>query len=316
MRGMILAAGLGTRLRPLTYEIPKPVIPVLGRPLCADVMEFLFRAGVTRFVMNLHHHPKIVRQQVAAWAGRRIPVEYTVEPLILGTGGGIRNASDFLRDGTFVVANGDAIVRFPFSRALAFHKETKALATLVLFPDPQHRYTPVRIDSRGRITGFGGPPAPGERTGFYTGVQIVEPPVLDLIPAGKPSCIVRDTYAPLAAQGEPIMGFMTTGLFREFGTPADYLEGTLAILSERVVAGSVPRPAALDAVVRSPAYVSPTARVARGATIGPDAVVEDGATVGAGAALSRAIVWPGASVAPGATVSGAIVTRGGIVAVG
>ncbi|MCL5966686.1 MAG: NDP-sugar synthase [Deltaproteobacteria bacterium] len=313
---MILAAGLGTRLRPLTYELPKPVIPVLGRPLCSYTMEFLFRAGVTRFVFNLHHHPKIVKQQVAAWAGRKIPVDYTVEPVILGTGGGIRNASEFLRDGTFVAANGDTIVRFPFARALAFHKERKALATLVLFPDPRRRYTPVRIDGEGRITGFGGEPPGGGRAGFYTGVQIVEPAVIEKIPGGGPSCIIRETYTPLVAEGAPVYGFLTTGLFREFGTPADYLDGTLAILAERLVAGTLPRPAAPGATFRHPVYIAPGARVAPGAAVGPDAVVEKGATIGEGAAVSRALVWPGASVSPGATVANAVVTRGGIVAAG
>lgn len=309
MKGMILAAGLGTRLRPLTNELPKPVIPVLGRPLCSHPMEFLFRAGVTRLVLNLHHHPNVVRRHVAAWAGRKMPVEYTVEPVILGTGGGIRNASGFLGDGTFVVANGDAIVRFSLARALAFHKDRKALATLVLFPDPRRRYTPVRIEGGGRITGFGGEPAGGERTAFYTGVQIVEPEVLRLIPEGRPSCIIRETYSAVAAAGGPVFGFLTSGLFLEFGTPADYLEGALALLGERSAAGILAPPALPGVSFRPPVYASPRARLAPGASVGPRAIVEEGASVAAGAAVSDAIVWPGATVPGGATVSGAIVTR-------
>jgi len=311
---MILAAGLGTRLRPLSEELPKPVVPVLGRPLCGWTMEFLFRAGVARFLLNLHHHPRLVRQEVEAWAGRKIPVEYTVEPVILGTGGGIRNAATFLGSGTFVTANGDAIVRFSFARALAFHRERRALATLVLFPDPLRRYTPVRIDGTGRIVGFGGEPAPGERTGFYTGVQIVEPQLLASIPEGA-SCIVRDTLAPLAAKGEPLFGFLTAGVFREFGTPADYLRETLAVLAEQAAAGTLPRPPARGAVFREPVFVSPRARISPGAVVGPRAVVEGGAAVGEEAVVTESILWPGASVPPKTVVQHAVVTRKRIVAV-
>jgi NDP-sugar pyrophosphorylase family protein len=96
---MILAAGLGTRLRPLSYELPKPIMPVLGRPLCSYNMEFLSRSGVKTFVMNLHRQPKMIQQRVAGWAGKKIRVEYTVEPEILGTGGGIWNARDLLKYG-------------------------------------------------------------------------------------------------------------------------------------------------------------------------------------------------------------------------
>jgi NDP-sugar pyrophosphorylase family protein len=308
VRGMILAAGLGTRLRPLTYEVPKPVVPVLGRPLCSYNMEFLARAGVTAFILNLHHRPGIVRQRVSRWAGRRFSVEYAVEPVILGTGGGIRNARHFLSGGTFIAANGDTIVRFPLAAAVAFHRARKALSTLVLFPDPEKTYTPVWIDGDARITGFGTDAGGGRRSGFYTGFQIAEPEILESIPAGGPSCIVRETYAPLAAKGSPVFGFLTSGYFREFGSPADYLKGTLAILAEKTAGGVLPSPDAAGAVVHPPVFVSRGASVAPGAAIGPEAVIEEGASIGAGAVLSRAVLWPGARVRELEAIRGAIVT--------
>jgi NDP-sugar pyrophosphorylase family protein len=308
VRGMILAAGLGTRLRPLTYEVPKPVVPVLGRPLCSYNMEFLARAGVTAFILNIHHRPGIVRQRVSMWAGGRISVEYAVEPVILGTGGGIRNAREFLSGRTFITANGDTIVRFPLAAAAAFHRARKALSTLVLFPDPERIYTPVWIDDGGRVTGFGTDAGGGRRSGFYTGFQIVEPEILEAIPPGRPSCIVRETYAPLAAKGAPVFGFLTSGSFREFGSPADYLEGTLALLAEKTADGALPPPAAAGAVVRPPVFVSRGAAVAAGAAIGPEAVIEEGASVGAGASVSRTVLWPGARIGESEAVRGAIVT--------
>jgi NDP-sugar pyrophosphorylase family protein len=292
---MLLAAGLGTRLRPLTYEIPKPVVPVLGEPLCGHAMEFLRGHGADAFLLNLHHGADAVREKVLSWAGGRFPVEFTFEPRILGTGGGIRNAREFLRAGTFVTANSDAVARFPLGDAIARHRDSGALATLVLFPDPERRYTPVRVRGDGRVAGFGADAPAGEFEGFYTGYQILEPEILDRIPAGRPSCIIRETYGPLIARGAPVFGYPASGSFLDFGTPRDYLRGTLALLAARGGGGE-----------RS--FVHPGAAVGGGASVGPDAVIEEGASVGDGATVRRAIVWPGATVAPGQLVENGILT--------
>jgi len=294
VRAMLLAAGLGTRLRPLTREIPKPVVPVLGRPLCTWGMEFLRAHGAASFLFNLHHGAEAVRERVLSWAGGRFPVEFVFEPEILGTGGGIGNARELLRGATFLTANSDVVARFPLGEAVARHRATGALATLVLFPDPARRYTPVRVREDGRIAGFGAGAPPGAFEGFYTGCQILEPELLDHIPRGRPSCIIRDTYGPLLARGAPIFAHATTGLFLDFGTPADYLRGTLALLAEDGPQTSV--------------FVHPRASVGEGATLGPDAVIEEGATVANGATVRRAIVWPGASVPPGQIVEDGILT--------
>lgn len=294
MRAMVLAAGLGTRLRPLTHEIPKPVVPVLGKPLCGHAMEFLREHGTTAFLLNLHHGPDAVRERLLSWAGGRFPVEFSFEPEILGTGGGIWNARGFLGTGTFVTANSDVVARFPLGEAVAHHRRSGALATLVLFPDPERRYTPVRVREDGRIAGFGAGAPPGAFEGFYTGYQLAEPELLAHIPPGRPSCIIRETYGPLIARGAPVFAFPASGSFLDFGTPGDYLRGTLSLLAER---GGDPR-----------GFVHPRASVAAGALLGPGAVIEEGATVGDGATVRRAIVWPGASVAPGQTVEGGILT--------
>ena len=296
MKAMILAAGLGTRLRPLSLEIPKPVIPVLGRPLCSYAMAFLREHGVASFLLNLHYGPETVREKVTALASDRFPVAFTHEPEILGTGGGIGNAREYLRGGTFVTANSDAVARFPLGNALSSHRANGALATLVLFPDRSKRYTPVRVREDGRIAGFGSAAPAGAFEGFYTGFLIAEPEMLDRIPRGRPSCIVRDTLAPLIATGAPIFAFMTEGVFLDFGTPEDYLRGTLDLLAERE-GGEGPH-----------SFAHQRASIGKGATVGPDAVVEEGASVGAGATVRRAILWPGAVVPPGALLENGILT--------
>ncbi len=301
MRAMILAAGLGTRLRPLSLEIPKPVIPVLGEPLCGHAMEFLHEHGAESFLLNLHHGPETVRERVAAWVADRFPVEFLFEPEILGTGGGIGNAGEYLRGGTFMTANSDAIARFPLGEAVARHRASGALATLVLFPDRWKRYTPVRVRQDGRISGFGGDAPAGAFEGFYTGYQIAEPELLDRLPRGRPSCLVRDTLVPLIAKGAPVCAFMTEGVFLDFGSPEDYLRGTLALLAER------------DGRKGPRSFVHPGASIGDGATVGPDAVVEEGASVEAGATVRRAILWPGAIAPPGALIENGILTPRGFV---
>ena len=292
MRAMVLAAGLGTRLRPLTLEIPKPVVPVLGKPLCGHAIEFLRLHGATEFLINLHHGPDIVRKRIDAWTNSLFPVEYTFEPEILGTGGGIHNAREFLRTGTFITANSDVIARFPLDQAIAQHRKTGALATLVLFPDPARHYTPVRIRENGKILGFGAEAPQGATEGVFTGYQIAEPELLDKIPPNGPSCVIRQTYEPLIAAGAPIFAFMTSGFFLDFGTPADYLSGVISLLKEN----------------GSRSYIGPEAKVAANAVIGPDAIVVSGASVDDGAQVRHAVVWPGANVPAGAVVESGILT--------
>ena len=308
MRGMILAAGLGTRLRPLSYELPKPVVPVLGRPLCTYNMEFLRRAGIKSFVMNLHTHPRLIRQRVKEWTGKGTRVDFTIEPVILGTGGGIWNAREFLKGGTFVTVNGDTILSFPFPSVLAFHRKKKALATLILFPDPEKRYTQVWMENGGRITGFGSRTGEGARSGFYTGCQIIEPDLLSRIPPAKESCIIRETYTSLVAERAPVYGFLSSGRFLEFGTPADYLEGTLSLLSTKRQEAAHLFAEDEGVTIIPPVHISPKAQIGPGARIGPDAVIEDGATIAEGAKVSRSILWPGASLTAGEELAGAILT--------
>ena len=165
----------------------------------------------------------------------------------------------------------------------------------------------MTVDREGRITGFGGESGAGIRSGFYTGFQIVEPEALRRIPGGKPSCIVRDTYAPLVRDGGAVFGFLSSGHFQEFGSPSDYLNGTLAVLAGR--SGEItPPPAPEGTVVIPPAYIGPGAKIGIGAHIGPDAVIEGGAVVGEGATVTRSILWSGSSLAAGERLRNAILT--------
>jgi NDP-sugar pyrophosphorylase family protein len=206
MRAMILAAGYGTRLWPLTIDRAKPAIPFMGRPLVGYVAEYLARFGFDEVVVNLHHRPESVRASLGDGSRFGVRLHYVEEPVILGTSGALDNARSLLEGDTFVVVNGKIATDIDLSAALATHRETGALATLVLRPNPEReRYSIVEVSDR-LVTKFGGFPepvpadgVPGSGAGttaplMFTGIQILEPRVFDFIPRGVFSHSVTDVY--------------------------------------------------------------------------------------------------------------------------
>src|SRR5829696_643693 len=216
MRAMILAAGYGTRLWPLTIDRTKPAIPFMGRPLIGYVAEYLAGYGFDEIVVNLHHRPESVRAALGDGGKFGVRFHYVEEPVVLGTSGAIGNARRLLDGDAFVVINGKLATDIDLREALDTHRRTEALATLVLRPNPaRERYSTVNVRD-GLVTGFGGHPAPesdkaggapgavqkgepgtrgivstaeGENAAvetplMFTGIQILDPRVFDLIPPG------------------------------------------------------------------------------------------------------------------------------------
>src|ERR671920_1946831 len=213
MRAMILAAGYGTRLWPLTIDRAKPAIPFMGRPLVGYVAEYLSRHGAREVVVNLHHRPESVRAALGDGTRFGVRLHYVEEHDILGTSGALDNARQLLEGDTFVVINGKLATDIDLGAALETHRRTDALATLVLQENPaRERYSTVEVRD-GVVAGFGGfPPsdnAPGAPQGesevdaaaplMFTGIQFLDPRVFDLIPHGVFSHSVTDVYLPAIA---------------------------------------------------------------------------------------------------------------------
>ena len=155
MKAMILAAGLGTRLRPLTLERAKPAIPLLGKPLVIRLIEKLAQHGATDFRLNLHHLPRTIEDLFRIGPWDSLPVSFSYEARILGTAGGLKANEAFFDQGTFLMVNGDIVMEFPLEEAVAFHQQREALATLVLYPQQApYRHSPIRIDEEGRSPQF------------------------------------------------------------------------------------------------------------------------------------------------------------------
>jgi NDP-sugar pyrophosphorylase family protein len=316
MKAMLLAAGRGERLLPLTNSVPKPLLPVLGRPLAPQVLSRMAAQGIEEAVINLHHLPDPLRSALGdgSLLGLRT-LHYSIEEgELLGTGGGLVHAAAQLRgSGTILVRNSDFLADIPLARALASHIRSGCEATLVVVP---HRpgYTPVFLDERGRIREFGGRASksttvPGAY--LFTGYHLIEESVLDRLPPMGVSDIVAAVYKPLAAEGG-LNAHVHYGFWWEFGEPHEYLAGTAQLIDlaidRRTRLGDFDpvRPMG-DALVATGAGVdlhgsniSLTGRLAVGL----------GTLIGEGASLENSVVMPEAWIGPGSRLKHCIVGAG------
>jgi mannose-1-phosphate guanylyltransferase len=306
---MLLAAGFGTRLKVLTEQRPKPMMPVCGVPLVRWSAAQCAHHGAHRLVINLHHMGEQIQHEIGDGDDMGLQVAYAPEPQILGTGGGIRAMARQLPRTTCLVANAKQINDVDLSAALAFHRRSGSLATLVVRPDPNaEKWGAIGVGEGGRITRILDAAAPGAEAGeahMFTGIHIVEPELIDAIPGGV-SCIVRETYMPLIKAGGAMSAFVHWGYFYDHSTPARYLQGNLNLLEEHsphlAHAPHPPRGISKSVNVAQSARVDPNCYVGPGVTVGAEAVVGPGVVLGAGARvaagvrLSECVVWDGVEV--------------------
>ncbi len=298
MNAMVLAAGLGTRLRPHTLKRPKPLFPLLDTPLLGHTLAQLKRFGAEKIVVNAHH----LREQIAAFCVGRKDVEVQLEPRELGTGGGLRLAQERFGTVPFLVVNGDIVHDLDLARIYQAHLAGGAQVTMVLHDFP--RFNNVLVDHADRVLGFGGAAEGkrGESLLAFTGVQVIDPAVLDLIQPGVFANII-DCYQALLAAGGRIQGLVARGHFwTDMGTPQDYLELHAELLTGRRALPIAAKPWS------GPFFLGAQAQVGPGVKLNDWAVVGSGARIGANASLTRVVVWDGAEVGPGAICSDIIIS--------
>jgi NDP-sugar pyrophosphorylase family protein len=310
MRAMILAAGFGTRLFPLTVDRTKPAIPFLGKPLVGYVAEYLSGFGFDEIVVNLHHQPESVKNALGDGSDFGVKIHYALEhPAILGTAGALWNAREFLRDETFLVINGKIITDIDLAAALGMHKDSGALATMVLKENQKHeKFTEIETEG-GFVKNFGGFPEPIfddeirnpqsaiRNPLMYTGIQILEPAVFDYIPPIVESDIISVFYRPAMARGEKIAAHVTTGNWRELSTIGRYRDISLAVLSET----------GKDVSIGKNADIALTATV-------KDSILWDNVTIENAAVVERAILGDNVRIKAGETIINAAVVRAELVA--
>jgi NDP-sugar pyrophosphorylase family protein len=227
---MILAAGEGQRLRPITETLPKALVKVGGRPLIEYAVETLVRSGITDIVVNLHHLGDLVRAHLDDGTRFGARIRYSTENSLQGTGGGIRQARSLLGDETFVTVNSDTIIDVDLGEVAAFHREHEATATLVVRKDPRmERFGLIRLADGGRVGAFldtRRESADELEPFMYTGVQILAPRVFDYMPAEGAFSITEVTYPRMLRAGEPLYGYRFDGTWLTVGTPDELAEAT------------------------------------------------------------------------------------------
>jgi mannose-1-phosphate guanylyltransferase len=217
-RAMILAAGLGTRLRPLTLHTPKPLLPLDGTVLIDHQLRYLARSGIKSVAINLHHLGDKIRDHVDGGDRYGLEVNYSDEPEILGTGGGIKKAARFFGRKPFVVINADALIAADVQALIRAHLKSGAQVTMAVKRiDGDEGYTPIDVSDENSVTGFGH----GEF--FYTGLQVLGPEIFDMLPpSGTQACLIEDGYKRLLERGGRIGAFVYKGYFNDMGTPGRY----------------------------------------------------------------------------------------------
>jgi NDP-sugar pyrophosphorylase family protein len=238
MRAMILAAGFGTRLRPLTNTVPKALVPVAGRPLIEYGLLFLKSQGIEEVIINLHHLGEKIRAALGDGSIYGLRITYSPENPLLETGGGIKKAQAFLDGETFIVLNCDTILDLDVSALLTTHRQNRAAATLVLRADPEAaRYGLLETDASGRIRRFLGQPAEVREplsSYMFTGCQLLEPRIFTFMPTEKPFSTTRETYPWMLRVGEPLHGFVHNGPWMVVDDAEGMARATQALISGRV----------------------------------------------------------------------------------
>jgi len=301
MRAMILSAGYGTRLWPLTEDRTKPAIPILGKPLVGYVAEYLARYGCDDIIVNLHHRPESVRRALGDGSKFGVRLQYVEEPEILGTSGAMDNARALLDGDTFVVVNGKIITDIDLNAAFATHRHSNAIATLVLLPNVACEKFSIVKTADGLLQGFGGMPHTEDYSVdtpplMFTGIQILEPKIFDYIPHGVFSHSTTDVYPQAIANGERIAVHVATGRWFELSTIPRYLDISLLLLSE----------SGKNLSTGNGCEISPTAEVS-------DSVLWDNVVVKAGARVKRAVLGDKVRIGPGEVVENAVVVCGSLI---
>ncbi len=301
MQAVILAGGEGTRLRPLTSRVAKPVVTLVDRPFIAYMLEWLHRHGVDDVVLACGFLADRVRAELGDGSRYGLALRYVEEREPLGTGGALRHAAALLDD-RFLVCNGDVLTDIDLGAQLAQHERTGAVATLALIAveDPS-AYGLVRCDARGAVLEFIEKPSvrlPGEQF-VSAGAYVLERSVLDLIAPNRAVSIEHEVWPALIGAG--LYGYAARGYWLDIGTPERYLQGTFDIVTGAVHTGFV---AQHNSVV-----IGAGCEIANDARIGELVVLGPGVRVGSAAAIARSVVLAGADIGAGCVVRDSIVAE-------
>ena len=325
MRAVLMAGGSGTRLRPLTCDLPKPMVPILNQPIAEHILNLLKRHNITEVIATLHYLPDSMRDYFQDGSEFGVEMTYSVEEdQPLGTAGCVKNIDELLDD-TFVVISGDSITDFNLQAAIAFHQKMQSKATIVLtrVPNPIE-FGVVITDQEGRIRRFLEKPSTSEifSDTVNTGTYILEPEVLKYLPANEECDFSKDLFPLLLEKDEPIYGYIAEGYWCDVGHLDAYRDSQYDALQRKVKLDFAYEEKSPGLWIGQNTYIDPSAkieaptiigsncRIGPGAAIEAGTVIGDNVTIGAGADLKRPIIWNGATIGDEAHLSACVIARG------
>ncbi len=240
MRAMILAAGFGTRMQPLTETLPKALVPVAGRPLIEYTLLFVKSRGIEEVVLNLHHLGHLLRDALGDGSAYGLRITYSLEDPLLDTGGGIKKAQPFLAGEPFLVLNADTILDFDLTAFLATHRQTRAIGTLLLRPNPNEAtYGLIETNRTGAVRRIRGEPSEGGikeplSAFMFTGCQVLAPRIFEAMPADRAFSTTHELYPRLIRAGETLQGVVHAGPWMVVDDMEGIARATRAIVSGRL----------------------------------------------------------------------------------
>jgi mannose-1-phosphate guanylyltransferase / phosphomannomutase len=325
MRAVLMAGGSGTRLRPLTCDLPKPMVPILNRPIAEHIINLLKRHQITEVVATLHYLPDVLRDYFQDGSDFGVQMTYAVEEdQPLGTAGCVKNIAELLDD-TFLVISGDSITDFDLTAAIEFHKQKKSKATLILtrVPNPIE-FGVVITDEESRIRRFLEKPSTSEifSDTVNTGTYILEPEVLEYLPENQESDFSKELFPLLLEKNEPMYGYIAQGYWCDVGHLDAYREAQYDALHGKVQLDFAYKETSPKIWIGQNTYIDPTAQIEAPSVIGDNCrigarviiesgtVLGDNVTVGSDANLKRPIIWNGGIIGDEAHLSASVICRG------
>ncbi len=323
MKAVIMAGGAGSRLRPITIERPKPMIPIVSKPVMAHILDLLKKHNITDTVVTVQYLATQIQDYFGDGTGLGMNIHYSVEEVPLGTAGSVKNSQDFLDD-TFLVISGDGLTNINLSKLVQYHKEKKAMATLALYQlaDPVD-YGVINLNNEGRISRFQEKPGRGSVMSDYvnTGIYVLEPEVLDFFEPNIPFDFSNDLFPMLHEKGYPLYGYVARGYWCDVGNIAEYLRATNNALHGEVEGLDLGRhlgdniwmgrdvSLAPDVVLEGPIYLGNSVQVKSGVVIRGPTVVRDYTIIDNEAIVDRSVLWRNCYIGERVQISGAIVLR-------
>ena len=323
MKAVVMAGGEGSRLRPLTIGRPKPMVPLVSKPVMGHILDLLKRQGITEVIVTLHFMPEAIQGYFGDGSQFGMDIHYAIEETPLGTAGSVKNAQEYL-DEPFLIISGDAVTDINLQQVIASHQEKGAEATLTLYrvPNPLE-YGVIITDADGRITQFLEKPSWGEVISdtVNTGIYVIEPSVLDLIEVGVPTDWSKDVFPQLLAEGRPLYGFVAGGNWTDIGDIGEYMRANADVLHHRVQTEELGRhiggevwtgegvEIAPDAQLYGPIYLGDEVKIKGGVIIHGPTSIRDYTIVDNRVHIDRSIIWRNCYIGEGAEIRGAIVGR-------